>query len=87
MQNSTKENEIYLGNWGNLKVSNQQEIDYYRAAYTLKEVTQARNSWYNTWLYPKMEQEYEDSVVKAKEEADKLWELVPNKENLRKWHS
>jgi hypothetical protein len=82
--------EILLGNWGMVTCTSKEDENYMRAAHELKEVYQATQSWQsppNTWLYPTMEAEYLAACAAAKKKCEELWELIPDKENLRKMHT
>ena len=79
--------EILLGNWGTVTCTSKEDETYMRAAHELKEVYQATQSWFGRWLYPAMEGEYQAAVQAAKVKCETLWELIPDKENLRKMHT
>ena len=77
--------EFVRGNW-NIICLNEEHKTYLAAAYTLKELRAATRSWHGAWLSSEMKSQYLASVVSAEKECERLWELIPGKDDLLKNH-
>jgi len=79
-------NEIYLGNWGTVIFQNEQHKNYLILAKNLRDIQSSIASWHGEWLSNEMEKNFLKSEAEAKAKCDKLWELIPDKDNLSKSH-
>lgn len=78
--------EITLGNWGTIRCLNEEHRTYLIMAKGRKDLYDTIQSWDGHWPTPKLEKSYRASLAEVTSECDKLWEAIPNKNDLVKSH-